>query len=467
MFTELLKFALLKSSQVKSTKSKIPCDTTDTQKSLFPKLRKKFPIFQISKRFGSENCPAYLKLPWIKQTKSTYNNCFGSVSARLAFSSKKMLPFFLKDVSPAHQRSNIVTNTCVTVIVYTYVERPNNWKNEFGNMFQNLLKIKLILKKNINNYRPVSLLSNISKLLEKVMYNRLYSFLEKQNFFYNYQFGFRKNHSTANAISILVEKISQSFACKKATLGIFLDLSKAFDTIDYSILLSKLNHYGVRGNALKWFTSYLTGRTQQVKHAGILFTTTLEVRSGVPQGSNLGPLLFLIYVNDFKNCLNDCNSLMFADDTSIFLQNNDIKKLFDAGNKELQLVDQWLIANRLSVNVSKTKYVLFRTAQSKLTTKKQALVLRQNKIEQVECIKFLGVYIQEHLTWSRHINHLISILRSVLGTVIKVKSLLSKRSLLLLYHSLINSQLSYCILNWCYGNKTLVKRLQRLCYKFV
>ena len=147
---------------------------------------------------------------------------------------------------------------------------------------------------------------------------------------------------------------------------------------------------------------------------------------------------------------------MFADDTSIFLQNKDIKELFDAGNKELQLVDQWLIANRLSVNVSKTKYILFSTAQSKLKTKKQTLTLRQNKIEQVE-----------HLSWSRHINHLISKLRSVHGTVIKVKLLLNKRSLLLLYHSLINSQLFYCFLNWCFGNKTLVKRLQGLRYKLV
>ena len=188
-------------------------------------------------------------------------------------------------------------------------------KGEFTDCFK-LATVCFVFKKgdsnSIINYQSASLLSNISKLLEKVMYNRMHRFLEKQNYFYNYHFGFRKSHSTTHAISILVEKIPQSFACKKATLGIFLDLSTAFDTIDHSILLSKLNHYGVRGNELKWFTSYLTGRSQQVKYEGI-FSTTLEVTSGVPQGSNLGSLLSLIYVNDFKDCLNDSNLLMFAE----------------------------------------------------------------------------------------------------------------------------------------------------------
>ena len=399
------------------------------------------------------------------QSMFTWPTCPQELACILKNSKNKL------SAGPDHIPTKVLKSSPHNILLaLSHVFNLSMSKGEFIDCFK-LATVCPVFKKgdsnNINNYRPVSLLSNISKLLEKVMYNRLYSFLEKQNFFYNYQFGFRKNHSTTHAISILVEKISQSFSCKKATLGIFLDLSKAFDTIDHTILLSKLNHYGIRGNTLKWFTSYLTGRTQQVKYTGILSTTTLEVTSGVPQGSNLGPLLFLIYVNDFKNCLNDSDSLMFADDTSIFLQNKDIKELFDAGNKELQLVDQWLISNRLSVNVSKTKYILFKTVQSKLITKKQTLTLRQNEIEQVKCIKFLGVYMQEHLSWSRHINHLISKLRSVLRTVIKVKSLLNKRSLLLLYHSLINSQLSYCILNWCFGNKTLVKRLQGLCYKYV
>ena len=218
---------------------------------------------------------------------------------------------------------------------------------------------------------------------------------------------------------------------------------------------------------MNWFRSYLSGRQQRVRCSGILSSNIRNIKNGVPQGSILGSLLFLIYVNDFQNCLTSSNAIMFADDTSVYLQNRDIHKLFESGNEELKLVDNWLIANRLSVNIAKTKYVLFRSSNSRQFCSNFDLYLRHSKVEQVSSIKFLGVYINEHLSWSKHMNHLICKLRCVIGCVIKVKSLLNFKALLSIYHSLINSQLLYCISNWCFANKSLVNRLQQLCYKFL
>ena len=177
----------------------------------------------------------------------------------------------------------------------------------------------------INNYRPIRLLSNFLKILEKIMNKRLNTFLNQQKFFYDKQFGFRKNHS----VLVLVDIITRSLASKQSTLGIFLDLSKAFDTIDHTILLSKLEHFGVRGIALKWFTSYLAGRTQQVVCNGVLSSNINHITHGVPQGSILGPLLFLVYINVFRLCLKNSEQIMFADDTSVFIKDKNIHKLFN------------------------------------------------------------------------------------------------------------------------------------------
>ena len=187
---------------------------------------------------------------------------------------------------------------------------------------------------NFNNYRPISLLSSFSKILEKIIYKRLHSFFIRFKLLSNTQFGFSTGHSTAHVNCLLVDKVTAAFEKKLSTLGIFLDLSKTFDTIDHEILLCKLAHYGIKGAALDWFKSYLNGRSQQVSFNGCSSSNINHINSSVPQGFILGPLLFIIYVNDFSNCLKYGTSLSFADDTSIFISGRTATSLFAKGSQE-------------------------------------------------------------------------------------------------------------------------------------
>ena len=217
----------------------------------------------------------------------------------------------------------------------------------------------------VSNYRPISLLSIFNKLIEKLMYNRIISFLEKFSILYNNQFGFRSKHSTTQALLLLTDKIQRSIDRGMFCSGIFLDLCKAFDTVNHRILLTKLEYYGIRGVSNDWFASYLSNRRQFVSLNGIN-SDYQTITCGVPQGSVLGPLLFLLYINDMPKCSNILEFHLFADDTNLFLNNPNIINLETDLNTELEKVSQWLYANKLSLNIDKTSFVVFHSPQRRI-----------------------------------------------------------------------------------------------------
>ena len=214
--------------------------------------------------------------------------------------------------------------------------------------------------RSFGNYRPISLLSSISKIFERVAFNQLYEYYTSNGLLYESQYGFRKLHSTELAALEFTDRISQEMDAKKIPFSIFLDLSKAFDTLDHKVLLTKLHYYGIRDIALNWFRSYLTKRTQYVDCNGVS-SSIREIETGVPQGSILGPLLFIIYMNDIHTVSDNLNFILYADDTTLsspmcsFTRgcNGNIELISTLINSELNKIADWLAVNKLSLNVKK------------------------------------------------------------------------------------------------------------------
>ena len=309
------------------------------------------------------------------------------------------------------------------------------------------------------NYRPISLLPNFSKFFEKVMYNRLTEFAETYEILYCCQFGFRKNHSTSLALIHLINKISSAIDRHEIPAGVFLDLSKAFDTLDHEILFAKLEHYGICDVALKWIKSYFSCRQQFVQFNEVC-STTQTIKCGVPQGSILGPLFFILYINDLPNASKLTQPFLFADDTSIFYSHSDLNKLHSTLNDELRNFDVWLKCNKLSVNLQKTNYIIFKSRQKKLNYN-FTLFFGNQSLNQANLTKFLGVYVDEYLTWKHHISFICKQISKSVGIIFRSRFYLSSKTKVTLYYALIYPYITYCNSTW---SSTYVSNLNRIFY---
>ena len=322
-----------------------------------------------------------------------------------------------------------------------------------------LAKVAPIFKKDdphlTDNYRPISLLPVISKVFEKVVFKQVYDYFNDNNLLYKNQYGFRKKHSTELAGLEFHDKIVSELDQGKLPLAIFLDLSKAFDTIDHEIMLHKLRYYGITGISLQWFKSYLTNRRQYVQFKDSISSES-PLTTGVPQGSILGPLMFIIYMNDIAHVTDKFHFTIYADDTTLIApicsfainSNQDYVHIAKNINEELQIITDWLALNKLSLNAKKTKMMIFHFHQRKISHMKLNLKINKTKIEQVKEFCFLGVMFDECITWKSHIKKIASKISVVVGTLNKLKRFLPQNILKMIYNSLVLPHINYGLLLW-------------------
>ena len=256
----------------------------------------------------------------------------------------------------------------------------------------------------ISNYRLISVLPSFPKILERLMYNCLYKYLKENNILYEKQFGFQSGYSTSDAIIQLVDKNFDSFEKEQFTIGVFIDQSEAFDTVDHSILLKKLKRYDVTDKNLAWFQSYLSNRKQYIEIGENSKTDPKYVTCGISQGSLPAPLLFPVYVNDLPIASRLLGPIMFTNDTNLFFNHQNIKHLFIVVNNELVTIKDWFSANKLPLNVEKAKYSFFHKPSKRddIPLLHAKLIINNYEIQRKE-FKFLGVLLEQHLTYKEHI----------------------------------------------------------------
>ena len=297
------------------------------------------------------------------------------------------------------------------------------------------------------------------------MYLQIYEYLQTNNIIYGSQYGFRKSHSTQMAGIELHSRVHEALNAKDDPFSIFMDLSKAFDLINHNTLVRKLRKYGFSDTAVKLCLNYLSHRQQFVEY-GNSISKWKVITQGVPQGSILGPLFFILYINDLPLVSSKFKYIIYADDTCLFstIQQFDPNNTLNPNviaeniNIELSKINNWVTVNKLKLNVSKTKSMIFHVRQK--TIMQPIMKLGNENIEYVDNFNFLGIHIDEFICWSTHIEKLSTKLSRTLGILSRLKNELPHHILKLIYNSLFNSHLYYGILNWGY-NSGNISNLQK------
>lgn len=302
------------------------------------------------------------------------------------------------------------------------------------------------LKTQTSNYRPISVLPILSKIYESVIYNRLNNFLEKKSFLYAKQYGFRKKSNTLSATNDLINKLRTSIDNRNYVIAILIDLQKAFDTVSHEILLKKIEKTGVTGPALKLIKSYLSNRKQYV-NIGDKNSQLESINYGVPQGSILGPLLFQIYINDICQLKLHGEIFLYADDTAIFYFGKNLEIILEQSQTDLDILNSWLIKNILTLNINKTGYMIL-TSPKRIIPSHKPLQIEKRDLHILESEKYLGLYIDKHLTFKQHIEKLKAKIIPLIGVFGRIAHLLPIEIKRGLYFSLVQSHLNYLIEIW-------------------
>ena len=316
-------------------------------------------------------------------------------------------------------------------------------------------------KDDFSNYRPISILPICSKILEKIVHKQLYVYVSDNQLMYDGQSGFRKHHSTCTALIKTIDKWNMEIDKGNYVGAVFVDLSKAFDMVNHTLLIDKLSSLGITGIENRWFQSYLNNRTQCVSLNGTISTPNV-IRSGVPQGSILWPLLFLLFINDMPKNIVNCSIDMYADDTLIYVCHNDIDVIEKCLNEDLASLSKWLDRNVMKANVSKTKTMILGTPPRISRIRDVNIIMNGIAVERVNTFKYLGITIDANLQWNDQINNICRKMCNSLGIMRRIKPFVPQSSLVTIYNTMFLPHLDYGIILWSNCGNTNLSRIQKL-----